>query len=226
MRRQARSRRSRHVRMLVAVGCDTSRMADFVPGQSLCRTFYEEVVAPKVQVPHSAGLLGPGSEVPGYDTERSTDHDWGPKCTVFVAESSVEEVRARVIANLPKRYRGWPVDIGRDDQPLEPQVEVDSLSSWVSGQVGWDASAEELSVTDWLLLPQQRLLGLTTGSVFADPKKELARLRGRLAWYPEPVSWWLLACQWRRLAQEEPLVQRTDEVGDDLGSRGHRPPGS
>ena len=33
-------------------------MADFVPGQNLCRTFYEEVVAPKVEVPHSAGLPG------------------------------------------------------------------------------------------------------------------------------------------------------------------------
>lgn len=30
--------------------------------------------------------------------------------------------------------------------------------------------------------------------------------------------WWLLACQWQRLSQEEPLVQRTAEVGDQLGS--------
>jgi len=44
-------------------------------------------------------------------------------------------------------------------------------------------------------------------------------MRRRLAWYPEPVFWWLLACQWRRLAQEEPFVQRAAEVGDDLGSR-------
>ena len=29
---------------------------------------------------------------------------------------------------------------------------------------------------------------------------------------------WLLGCQWRRLAQEEPFVQRTAEVGDELGS--------
>jgi Domain of unknown function (DUF4037) len=30
---------------------------------------------------------------------------------------------------------------------------------------------------------------------------------------------WLLACQWRRIDQEEPFVGRTAEVGDDLGSR-------
>jgi Domain of unknown function (DUF4037) len=38
------------------------------------------------------------------------------------------------------------------------------------------------------------------------------------ATYPEPVWRWLLGCQWRRLAQEEPFVQRTAEVGDELGS--------
>jgi hypothetical protein len=119
----------------------------------------------------------------------------------------VEAVRSRVLSDLPETYRGWPVAIGRDGQPLKPRVEVDSLSSWISRQMGWDCSSGDLSVTDWLLIPQQRLLGVTEGSVFADPHRELARLRARLAWYPEPVYWWLLACQWRRLAQEEPFVQ-------------------
>src|SRR6266508_6574753 len=40
----------------------------------------------------------------------------------------------------------------------------------------------------------------------------------RFAWYPDQVWRWLLACQWRRLDQEEPFVQRTAEAGDDLGS--------
>jgi Domain of unknown function (DUF4037) len=51
-------------------------------------------------------------------------------------------------------------------------------------------------------------IGVTEGCVFADPHQELARLRRRFAWYPEPVPWWLVACQWRRLAQEEPGVQQ------------------
>lgn len=55
--------------------------------------------------------------------------------------------------------------------------------------------------------------------MFADPVGVLARLRRQLAWYPEPVWWWVLACQWQRLAQEEPFVQRAAEVGDDLGSQ-------
>jgi hypothetical protein len=39
-----------------------------------------------------------------------------------------------------------------------------------------------------------------------------------LAWYPDQVWRWLLACQWHRLGQEEAFVARTAEVGDATGS--------
>jgi len=47
----------------------------------------------------------------------------------------------------------------------------------------------------------------------------LARVREALAWYPDQIWRWTLACQWSRVAQEEAFVQRTHEVGDELGSR-------
>ena len=198
-------------------------MADFVPGQRLSREFYEAVIAPRVGVPHAAALLGAGSDVLGYDTERSTDHDWGPRCTLFVSPSAVADVRTRVVAALPEHYQGWPVAIGRDGHVPKPNVIVASLTSWLSAQLGWPVAdpvgGVALTATDWLLLPQQRLLEITAGAVFADHDGQLRRLRDRFAWYPDPVWWWLLACQWRRLAQEEPFVSRTAEVGDDLGSR-------
>ncbi len=40
-----------------------------------------------------------------------------------------------------------------------------------------------------------------------------------MAWYPDDVWLWLLACQWQRIGQEEAFVGRTAEAGDDLGSR-------
>ena len=52
-------------------------MPEFLPGLELSRAFYEEVVRGIVgNVPHSAALLGYGSDVLGFDTERSTDHGW------------------------------------------------------------------------------------------------------------------------------------------------------
>jgi Domain of unknown function (DUF4037) len=193
-------------------------MVGFVPGVELCRNFYAEVVAPAVGAPHGAALLGSGSDVLGYDTERSTDHDWGPRCQLFVQASDLDEVRSRVLTSLPKGYGGRLLAIGRDGERLEPKVVIATLPAWLEGELGWDLGGRELTAVDWLLMPQTRLLGITQGAVFADPDGDLAHLRRRLAWFPHSVWWWLLACQWQRLSQEEPFVQRTAEVGDQLGS--------
>jgi hypothetical protein len=46
----------------------------FEPGAALSNAFYDDVLRPLVgDLPHAAGLLGPGSDVLGLDSERSTD---------------------------------------------------------------------------------------------------------------------------------------------------------
>jgi hypothetical protein len=57
-------------------------MPDFVLGLALAEHFYHDAVRPILDtkfpgVSHSAGLLGNGSEVLGFDTPVSCDHDWG-----------------------------------------------------------------------------------------------------------------------------------------------------
>jgi hypothetical protein len=74
-----------------------------------------------------------------------------------------------------------------------------------------------MSALDWLLTPQQRLLGVVAGAVHADSSGALAAVRRALSWYPDDVWRWLLACQWRRLAHEEAFVARRAEVGDETG---------
>jgi hypothetical protein len=51
-----------------------------VAGLRLAAEFYQDVVRPLLDeafpaLRYAAALLGPGSEVLGYDTARSTDHD-------------------------------------------------------------------------------------------------------------------------------------------------------
>ena len=65
---------------------------DFVPGLQLAREFYATAVRPLLEegfpgLPYAAALLGPGSEVLGFDSQRSTDHDWGPRLQVFLRDS-------------------------------------------------------------------------------------------------------------------------------------------
>ncbi len=191
----------------------------FMPGLDLSRRFYEEVLRSAIEpLPHAAARLGAGSDVLGFDTPRSTDHDWGPKCQVFIASEHVDAVRERVEKVLPESFLGWPVRFGWDDVPVQHHVEVQTLGGWFLSELAIDPR-DGLTHQDWLLLPQQQLLHITAGEVFRDDHGELSDVRKQLAWYPDNVWRYMLGCAWRRIAQEEAFVGRAAEVGDDLGSR-------
>ena len=194
-------------------------MATFIPGADLAEGLYEEVIRPVLRrTTHAAALLGTGSDVIGLDTARSTDHGWGPRLHLFVDETDVADVLSRVDAALPETYRGWPTRYGWDAVPVQHHVVVRPLGPWLRNHIGIDPR-DGMRTVDWLAVPQQKLLEVTAGPVFHDDTGELARARKMLAWYPDDLWLWLVACQWRRLDQEEPFVGRTAEVGDELGSR-------
>ena len=97
-------------------------------------------------------------------------------------------------------------------------VEINSVDGWLERRLGLGRPAD-LGPIDWLATPQQLLLEATAGEVFHDGLGELDPVRDSLAWYPDDVWLWMLACQWQRIGQEEAFVGRTAEVGDELGSR-------
>jgi hypothetical protein len=191
----------------------------FVQGGQLSGEFYRDAVRPLLgDVPHAAALVGWGSDVLGYDTERSVDHGWGPRLHVFVDdESAISELAAGLEEGLPQQFGGRPVRFGWDSVPVSHHVTITTLSRWCAEHLGVDAIVG-MSTLDWMVTPQQRLLGVVSGAVYADPSGVLQELRDRLTWYPDDVWRWILACQWRRLAQEEAFVSRTAEVGDVIGS--------
>jgi hypothetical protein len=194
-----------------------------VPGREVSGAFYAEIVRPLVgRAPHAAALLGWGSDVLGYDTARSTDHGWGPRLQVFVEPADVEDVTRRVAGGLPEEFRGWPVRFGWDGVATRHWVDVVTLDGWLDERLGFVPRLSEpvpVATLDWLVTPQPLLLGVTAGAVFHDGPGRLTAVRSLLAWYPDQVWMWLLACQWQRLSQEEAFVGRTAEVGDELGSR-------
>jgi hypothetical protein len=189
----------------------------FIPGVQLAERFYAEAVGPLLEreypgLPHAAALIGPGSEVLGYDTARSTDHDWGPRVQLFLSPADLARHRpqlTRLFAErLPQTFEGWP---------RERPVEILDLGQLCTGRLGFDPRAG-VSTRDWLTTPTQRLAEMTAGAVFRDDLGELTAVRERLHWYPDDIWRFVLAGQWMRIAQEEPFVGRCAEVGDDLGS--------
>ncbi|GHE26442.1 hypothetical protein GCM10017673_30290 [Streptosporangium violaceochromogenes] len=184
-----------------------------MPGLSLSREFYGQVVRPLVGgVPHSAALVGPGSEVLAFDTGRSTDHDWGPRVVLFVAPEMVGRVREVVADGLPEVFGGYRVV-----REGAAGTGVVCAGFWFRERIGFDPLGA-VGVGDWLAAPWQRLAEVTRGEVFHDGLGVLKRVREVLRWYPPDLERYVLACQWRRLAEMEAFPSRCGEVGDDLGS--------
>ena len=206
----------------------------FTPGLELAGLLYRDAVRPLLdryypRLPHTAALIGPGSEVLGYDTARSADHDWGPRLQLFLSPEDLgthgTAISAVLARELPDSVAGYPTNfmaVGTTrhmkpaPRPIRHGVTVAELGSWLSGRLGFDP-AGEITVVDWLATPTQVLAELTAGAVFHDDLS-LAPIRQRLRWYPDDVWRYVLACQWQRLSEEEAFVGRCAEVGDDLGS--------
>lgn len=201
--------------------------APFIAGVQLAGEFYAEVVRPLLAeeypgLRYSSGLLGPGSEVLGFDTQRSTDHDWGPRLQLFLAHDAdpiAGEISAMLARRLPETFRGYRTafDTGDRDGARRHRVRAVSLGTWLERRLGFDASGQ-VGLLDWLTVPTQRLAEVTSGAVFHDGLGALNRTRARLAWFPHDVWLYVLACQWQRIAQEEAFPGRCSEAGDELGS--------
>lgn len=98
------------------------------------------------------------------------------------------------------------------------RVEILELGEWCEDMLGFDPRAG-VGWLDWLATSSHRLAEVTGGSVFHDGLGELGQIRTALAWYPHDVWLYVLASQWRRIAQEEAFVGRCRQVGDELGAR-------
>ncbi|MFF0224478.1 DUF4037 domain-containing protein [Streptomyces sp. NPDC004629] len=214
--------------------------APFMPGVELSEVFYEEAVEPILReafpgLRHAAARIGSGSEVLGFDTPRSADHEWGPRLEIFLTAADRARhgaaIRHTLAQKLPKHIRGWPTHFEESDDPLDPvgrmqltdgpvnhRVAVYDVDEWLAARLGVRSAGAEPTTREWLAMPQQRLAETTGGAVFHDGLGTLTDVRRRLEWYPGQVWRYLLACQWQRISQEEAFVGRCAEVGDDIGS--------
>jgi hypothetical protein len=212
---------------------------DFIPGLSLAERFYREAVRPILDqsfpgLPHAAGLLGEGSEVLGFDTPVSADHHWGPRALLFLDEEDhakqANAIRDTLRRRLPRTFLGWSTNFSDPDladhgvQRLETissgevnhRVDVLTLRRFIQDYLGIDVQAP-LTARAWLTLPSQKLRTMTEGAVFHDAVG-LEELRTRFTWYPHDVWLYALAAGWARIAQEEHLMGRAGQVGDEIGS--------
>lgn len=208
-------------------------MTDFINGLLLNQLFYEEVVAPLLKahfsdLKYSAALIGWGSDVLGYDDTQSTDHNWGPRFQIFLAERDYERYHAEINdvlgKQLPQTFRGYPTsfpivgDVQRslDDSPLH-NLEIWTIRGYFPRYLGCDPYAET-KAADWLTFAEHKLLAVTSGRVFYDGLGELEPIRQKFRYYPDDIWLYMLAAQWEKISEEQAFVGRCGYVGDELGS--------
>lgn len=210
----------------------------FIKGLDLCEQFFAEGIRPLLNqnfptLRYAAGRLGGGSDVLGFDTPQSRDHDWGPRGTIFLAETAFAELAPAIdemLRNkLPVTFRGYPTHYGRHDDgslnltfidapPVNHAIKITTAVRFAKSYLALDIH-QPMQPVDWLCVPSQLLATVRNGRLFHDSLGEMTQLRQTLHFYPHDIWLYLLAGQWTRITQEDVFVSRTGDVGDDLGSR-------
>jgi hypothetical protein len=209
-------------------------MSEFIKALDLSEQFYNEIVAPVLkahfpQVSYSAALIGWGSEILGFDDLQSTDHNWGLRFHIFLAEEDFEKYSRQINQildeNLPDEFRGFPVNfeiVANDDQRgrrenLRHHIELDTIEGFFRRYLGCNPH-ENLKASDWLTFSEHKLLGVTSGKVFSDAPGRLENIRQKFAYFPRDVWLYMLAAQWSKIFEEQAFAGRCGQVGDELGS--------
>ena len=98
-------------------------MSKFIKGMELCESFFTDCARAIIEdnfpdMIYSAGLIGYGSDVLGYDDAVSTDHMWGPRFYLFLSLADIEKkdkIFSALSKNFPYRYKGYSVNFTKPD---------------------------------------------------------------------------------------------------------------
>lgn len=172
-------------------------------GLELSRAYYEQYGEPMLRerFPQlmpllAAGLAGSGSECWGYDDEISRDHDFEPGFCLFLPGEDVVDRRTafaleRAYAALPREFMGLkramlaPVGGARHG--------VLRTADFFREKTG--SADGNLSLMEWLALPEYLLAEAINGEIFADGLGEVTAIRDRLRHRPTDVRLKKLAGQ-------------------------------
>lgn len=164
-------------------------MTKFIKGLELCEKFFNECAKPIIDkyfpnLQYSAGLIGYGSDVLGYDDKISRDHMWGPRFYMFLCEKDVDEkdeIFSKFAENLPYEYMGYSVNFTEPDPndngvqhpkfinngKVNPLIFIQTFDEFLIDEIG-TADLDNISSMDWIAFSEHRLLSLVSGKLFVD----------------------------------------------------------
>lgn len=214
-------------------------MSDFIKGLELSEGFFNKCAKPILDkyfpnLQYSAGLIGYGSDVLGYDDEVSRDHMWGPRFYMFLSENDIDkkdEIFNKFAENLPYEYMGYSVNFTKPDPndcgvqhpqfidsgKVNPLIFIQTFDEFLIDEIG-TFDLDNISYLDWLAFSEHRLLSLVSGKLFVD-KLNIKKQTDKIKFYPDTVKLYLIVSQWEIISSEQAFVKRCGEVGDEIGSQ-------
>lgn len=209
---------------------------DFIPGIELNRDFYTKIIQPLIndnfqKLQYSAALIGYGSDTLGVDNAMSMDHNWGPRCCIFLNKEDYhikEELESFFKYNLPFDFQGFPTNYTDprydftqkmsfiDSYPINHLIEIQEIDNYFKSHLSLE-HLDNISEKNWLRFTDQVLLELTSGVVFHDGLRALNIIRDKLIFYPTDILKVKLASLWLSIWNEEPFIGRCIELNDFIG---------
>ena len=116
---------------------------------------------------------------------------------------------------LPASFLGYHI-IPKSNTRESTGFEIHTIRGYLLNYLDFDIH-NDLEPADWLTIPEQKLLSFTKGAVHWDGAG-LEEVRQKFKYYPQDVWLYLLAATWNRIGQEEHLMGRAGQVGDEIGS--------
>lgn len=198
----------------------------------ISRGYYKDVISPIIKEhisylgdKYCAALIGWGSDVLGNDDELSVDHEWGPRCIIFIPETCTEyknRVYEVLNACVPDEYKGFTTRFKNEnwvripDKNGDVHIEVTTCRDYLEENIGMYMPTDDI---DWLCIPENKLLEFTGGEIFYDGFNELMKLREFYSYFPEDVWKFRLAYSWQSLGWNIALIGLTYKRGDILSAR-------
>ncbi len=214
-------------------------MKEFIKGMELCEGFFNAYAKPIIEenfpdLKYSAGLIGYGSDVLGYDDAVSTDHMWGPRFYLFLSETDISkknDIWNALSESLPYTYKGFSVNFTEPDPndcgvqhpeiitegKVNPLVFIHTFDEYLNEQLG-TADLDNISPVQWLAFSEHRLLSFVSGKFFVDGLNCSDKV-AKIKYYPDEVKLYMIASNWEIIASEQAFVMRCGECGEEIGSQ-------
>lgn len=178
-------------------------------GLELSEKYFEEFGRPMLEAEFgevlpllAAGLAGSGSECFGFDDELSRDHDFEPGFCIFIPGEDVLDRRTAFL--LERAYQKLPMEyMGLRRSLVSPvggsRHGVIRIGDFLEEKLG--ARDADLSLMQWLTVPEQSLLEAVNGKIFFDNAGLITEARRKLEFFPEDVFLKKLASNLLLMAQ-------------------------